>query len=98
MHPKDLKIIREIKTIEPATTIHDEGNNLCILIDLPGIEEDKIRIELENHLNLVTIVAAQAGKQYKKVISVPCEVRFSKRRFADGVLELTLRKITSDTL
>jgi HSP20 family molecular chaperone IbpA len=31
-------------------------------------------------------------KLFKKVITIPCEVRFSKKRFSDGILELTLEK------
>jgi HSP20 family molecular chaperone IbpA len=86
------KNTRPLKTIEPATTLFDEGKFLRILTELPGISEEKIRIDLENHSTSVTIVAADTVIKYKKVITIPCEVRFSKKRFSDGVLELTLEK------
>jgi HSP20 family protein len=79
-----------LKTIEPTTTLLDEGKFLRILIELPGIAEEKIKIDLEK--NTVTILASDTVFQYKKVITIPCEVRFSKKRFSDGVLELTLEK------
>jgi HSP20 family molecular chaperone IbpA len=82
-----------IKTIEPATTLVDDGKSLRILTELPGIAEDKIKIDFENHSTIVTIVASDSVKQYKKVITIPCEVCFSKKRFSNGVLELTLEKI-----
>jgi HSP20 family molecular chaperone IbpA len=85
-----------IKTIEPATTLIDEGKFLRILTELPGIAEEKIKIDLENSSTSVTIVASDTVIQYKKVITIPCEVRFSKKRFSDGVLELTLEKTNSD--
>ncbi len=81
-----------LKIIEPATTLIDEGTTFRIITELPGIAEEKIRIDLENQSTLVTIVAVNTVKQYKKVITIPCEVRFSKKRFSDGVLELTLEK------
>jgi len=86
------KNTRPIKTVEPATTLFDDGKFFRILTELPGIAEEKIKIDLENTSTSVTIVATDTVKQYKKVITIPCEVRFSKKRFSDGVLELTLEK------
>jgi len=81
-----------LKTIEPATTLLDEGKFLRILTELPGIAEEKIKIDLENTSTSVTILASDTVIQFKKVITIPCDVRFSKKRFSDGVLELTLEK------
>ncbi len=78
--------------VEPATTLRDEGKFLRILAELPGIAEEKIKIDLENHSTSVTIFAVDTVKQFKKVITIPYEVRFCKKRFSDGVLELTLEK------
>ena len=86
----NIKKILEI--IEPVTTVIDEGKFLRILTELPGIEEQKIKIDLENQSTSVTIVAVNTVKQFKKVITIPCEVRFSKKKFYEGVLELTLEK------
>jgi HSP20 family molecular chaperone IbpA len=86
------EINKTMKIIEPVTTVIDEGQFLRILTELPGIDEKKIKIDLENSSTSVTIVAVNTVKQFKKVITIPCEVRFSKKRFADGVLELTLEK------
>ena len=80
------------KTIEPATTVFDDGKFLRILAELPGVAEEKIKIDLENTSTSITIAASDTGVQYKKVISIPCEVRFSKKRFSEGILELTLEK------
>lgn len=81
-----------LKTVEPVTTVINEGKFLRILTELPGISEEKIKIDLENQSTSVTIVAVNTIKQFKKVITIPFEVRFSKKRFSDGVLELTLEK------
>lgn len=81
-----------MKTIEPQVTIHDEGKFLHILTELPGVAEEKIKIDLENTSTSVTIVANETAILYKKVITLPCEVKFKKKRFSDGVLELILEK------
>jgi HSP20 family molecular chaperone IbpA len=92
MGTENFKINKTLKTIERVTTVIDEGKFLRILAELPGIAEEKIKIDLENHSTSVTIVAVNTVKQFKSVITIPCEVRFSKKRFSDGVLELTLEK------
>jgi len=81
-----------ITSIEPITNLFDEGKFLRIVTELPGISEEKIKIELENISTSLTIIATDTVKQYKKVIVIPHEVRFCKKRFSDGILELTLEK------
>ena len=92
MRKGNSKHSKSLKTIEPVTTVIDEGRFLRIVAELPGIAEEKIKIDLENHSTSVTIVAVNTASQFKRVITIPCEVRFSKKRFSDGVLELTLEK------
>lgn len=92
------KITKPLKIIKPVTRVIDEGKFLRILTELPGIVEEKIKIDLENHSMSVTIVAVNTVKQFKSVITIPCEVRFSKKRFIDGVLEITLEKINPASL
>jgi len=81
-----------IPTVEPVTKVIDEGKFLRILTELPDVSEERIKIDLENQSTSVTIHAMNTVKQYKKVITIPCEVRFSKKRFSDGILELILEK------
>lgn len=85
--------IKPIITIEPVTTILEEGKFLRILTELPDIEEEKIRIDLENHPTLITILASDTTKKFTKEIALPYEIRFSKKRFSNGVLEIILEKI-----
>ena len=90
MREENSKNIVFIETIEPVTTLFDEEKILRIRSELPGISEEKIRIDLDK--NSVTIWASGTENQYKKVISLPFDVKFSKKRFSEGVLELTLEK------
>ena len=83
-----------IKILEPATTLIVEEKIIKIRIELPGITEEKIKIDLDK--KSVIIRASDSMKQYKKVITLPFEVKFSKKRFSDGVLELNLEKTVPD--
>ena len=94
MREENSKNIVFIETIEPVTTLLDEEKIVRIRSELPGIAEEKIRIDLDK--NSVTILASDATNQYKKVISLPFDVKFSKKRFSDGVLELVLEKTIPD--
>ncbi len=92
MRRGNLKKTGQRTTLEPATTVFDEGKFLRILFELPGIAEEKIKIDLENTIPSITIDASDTSVLYKKVISLPCEVKFCKKRFSEGILELTLEK------
>lgn len=87
--------IKTIKIVEPVITVIDEGRFLRIRSELPGIEEQKIRIELENNPSSITILAKSTSHQFERKIPLPNMVRFSHKRFSDGILELALEKIRS---
>jgi HSP20 family molecular chaperone IbpA len=78
--------------IEPVTTLNDEGQFIHIVTTLPGIAEEKITIDLDTEKTTITILASDKSKRYKKVIVLPGEVIFSKKRFIDGELHLTVEK------
>jgi len=78
------------KIIEPVTSLYDEGKYFRIIVQLRGIPEEKIRIDLEK--TTITISVTYDGKRYKKDITIPSEARLSKKRFINGSLELILEK------
>jgi HSP20 family molecular chaperone IbpA len=79
-----------------VTTLLDEGKFLHIIAKLPGITEEKIRIDLEK--TTVTIAITGDGKADKQVVHLPCEAGFSNKRFSDGVLDIILEKKIQDTI
>ncbi|MFA5348652.1 MAG: hypothetical protein WC294_10985 [Methanoregula sp.] len=84
------------ETIEPGTSLLDEGKFLHILTELPGVDEETIRIDIEKAT--VTITASEAGKEVKKMITLPFEISFCMKRFSGGVLKLTLEKTGSSRI
>ena len=97
MQPGDVNNTGSIRTTEPVMTLINEEEFFLILTELPGIAEESIKIELENHTNSITIIASDTKVHYKKVIIIPCDVKLSKKRFSDGVLEISLKKLDPDT-
>jgi HSP20 family molecular chaperone IbpA len=78
------------KIIEPTSTLYDGGDYFRINAELPGIAEERIRIDLEK--STVAIYASYDDVMYRKMIDLPCEVRLSRKRFSNGTLELILEK------
>jgi HSP20 family molecular chaperone IbpA len=93
MQDENSESIKQAWTTEPVTKLIDEGTLIRILTELPGIDEEKIRIDLENNSTLVTIMASDSTIHYKKIITIPINVRFCKKRFSDGVLEIILERM-----
>ena len=67
-----------------------EGENgIRIRVNLRGIDEKMIRIDLEG--KTLTIFAGN-GEGQRIAISLPCEARLGRKRFREGVLDLCLEK------
>jgi HSP20 family molecular chaperone IbpA len=76
----------------PVRQIIDEGNYFQIIAEMPGINEEKIRISLEN--NILTLKwRDSANKHQEEEICFPCRMKLSKKKFQDGILEISLEKI-----
>jgi HSP20 family molecular chaperone IbpA len=81
--------------IEPVTTLRQDGKFIHIVSKLPGIAEEKIKIDIDLEKTTITIFAADTHVAYKKIISLPGDVIFSKKRFSDGELHLIVEKKVS---
>jgi HSP20 family molecular chaperone IbpA len=82
-------------TVEPITSLHQEGKFFHIISKLPGIAEEKIKIDIDLEKTTITIFAADTHIAYKKIISLPGDVIFSNKRFSDGELHLIVEKKVS---
>jgi len=76
---------------EPPVDVFDEKTHLRVLAELPGVEEDDIKVAL-NKAQLVISTDTPTHKYYKE-ITLPCDPRGQvDRLYRNGVLELTLQK------
>jgi HSP20 family molecular chaperone IbpA len=68
-----------------------DGDRAHIIAELPGVSEEKIRLDLEKG---TLVVSATDGEcHYRMGIALPWESRVAMKRFRRGVLELTLEKV-----
>jgi HSP20 family molecular chaperone IbpA len=88
-----MKNRKESKTgteFDPPIRKSEEGRYVHVKIDLPGITEEKIRIDLERKTGTLSI--SEDGKTFRTEFEVPQGSRFFKKKFSDGVLEIVLEK------
>ena len=82
--------LKDSNGFDPPVRMTDDGRHIHVSIDLPGIAEEQIRIDLEK--TTCTVCISDMEKTIKKAIQVPQGARFFQKRFSDGVLDIVLEK------
>ena len=73
------------------TDMFDEGDNLVIIAELPGVNEKDIEIEVKG--NRLVLFARSQGRQYHKDIVLPCKVKEKpSSTYKNGILKISLEK------
>jgi len=78
---------------EPIVDVFDEEKEVKVIAELPGVEEEDIKTELEG--NILKIRAERGDRKYEKEIELPAAVAVKgeiKSRYKNGVLEIELEK------
>lgn len=75
---------------DPPIRIADVGRQIHVSVDLPGVTEEQIRIELEK--TTCSLCIFKNGTMLRTGFEVPKATRFTKKKFYDGVLEIILEK------
>jgi len=79
------------KPKEQAADIFDEKDHIKVIAEIPGVEENDIRIDLEN--DSLTISVDSQGQKYGQQLKLPCEPKGEvEKSYRNGVLELTIKK------
>ena len=78
---------------EPLVDIVDTDGEIKIIVELPGVEKESIR--LSGTENRLTISVDDPERKYYKEIDIPAKVdpKKAKTSYKNGVLETTLPKI-----
>ncbi len=83
--------VPETDVREPMVDVFDEKSSIRIIAELPGVEEEDIKTELEG--TILKITAERGNRKYKKDVELPAAVKGElKPRYKNGVLELELEK------
>jgi HSP20 family protein len=80
----------EKEIIEPLVDIFDETNYIRVIVELPGVSEEDIRVEVEKRK--IILDATSKERKYRKTIELSCDVKDIKKRYKNGILELEALK------
>lgn len=81
------------ETREPIADIFDEGDFIRIVAELPGVAEAELVCEIQGN-DIVQISTTGGRAKYSKeiLLSHKIDPKSEERRFANGILELKLKK------
>jgi HSP20 family protein len=77
---------------EPPVDVFDEAEHVLVVVEMPGIGEEDVRVEL-NH-DILTISAEKGAKKYRKEVLLPSsfEPAAMAHSCRNGVLEIKLTR------
>lgn len=82
---------RVVETREPLVDVFDEGGEILVIVELPGVQETDIKLDHKGDiLNLET----SGERKYAKEILLPAKIDFGSRKmnFKNGILEVKFKK------
>lgn len=84
------------KRREPVVDIFDEGDEVVIYVELPGVEEDTIEVQV--HKGTLSVSGASGRETFVKEIDLPAGVQGKpKHHFKNGILKIQLKKRKTGT-
>jgi len=77
---------------EPMTDIFDEKEEFVIIAEMPGVEENDIKIALKE--DILEISALSKHRTYRKELLLPAKGNLSslQHKFTNGILEIRIKK------
>lgn len=90
VHPsREGFVVDEVR--EPLVDVFDEGDEVAVTAELPGVTEAEISVEI--HADRLAI-ESKGERRYAKEIGLPAEIDPAslQRKYNNGVLELRMRK------
>ncbi|WP_333639025.1 archaeal heat shock protein Hsp20 [Pyrobaculum aerophilum] len=90
----DVEKIEVVDEIDPLTDIVEEDDKIKVVVDMPGVEKDDIKLYISEDGKTLTIDAKGKERRYHKEIKLPAAVDPSKAKatYKNGVLSIELEK------
>jgi HSP20 family protein len=84
-------VVEEVR--EPMVDVFDEKDHILVIVELPGVSKDKIKIEVTG--DILNLSTSEKTRQYAKEILLPHKVNSEtmKTSYKNGILEITLEKL-----
>jgi HSP20 family protein len=83
-------VVEEVR--EPIVDVFDEKDHILVIVELPGVSKDNIKVEVSG--DILNITTSGKTRQYAKEILLPYKVKSEtlKTAYKNGILEITLEK------
>jgi HSP20 family protein len=83
-------VVEEVR--EPIVDVFDEKDHILVIVELPGVSKDNIKVEVSG--DILNITTSGKARQYAKEILLPSKVNAEslKTVYKNGILEITLEK------
>lgn len=77
---------------EPLSDIFDEKEELLIIVEIPGVQDEGITIDFKN--NVLKISAVGRNRKYHKEVPLPVQVKRETLLYIykNGILEIRIKK------
>jgi HSP20 family protein len=78
--------------IEPLVDVTTTDKEIKVIVEMPGISKDKIKINAYN--NTVEVRSEDPQKKYHRTVEVPADtdIETAKSSYNNGILEITFKK------
>ncbi len=90
----DVERIEFVDEVEPLTDVIEEDDKIKVVVEIPGVEKDDIKIHINEDGHLLTIDAKGKDRKYRKEIKLPAAVDPAKAKasYKNGVLYIEMEK------
>lgn len=87
-------VVEEVR--EPMVDVFDEGNEVVVIVEIPGVDEGDVQLEVRD--DILLLAASHGDRKYSKEVLLPCAVQpdSMKRSYHNGVAEIRLAKATPE--
>ncbi|UCC19024.1 MAG: Hsp20/alpha crystallin family protein [Promethearchaeota archaeon] len=83
------------KAREPLTEVNEEGDQIIVICEMPGVTKDDIEIKADPRELTISTRTKEKGRNYYKVVKLPSTINtdHARARYTNGILEVKLKKI-----
>lgn len=84
------KVVEDVR--EPLVDVFDEGEELLVVAELPGVREDEIEVSVKGET--ASISAGKKERRYAKEVALPAPAVSGsvKTSYKNGILEVRMKK------
>jgi len=82
-----------VETREPIVDVFDEKDHLLIVVELPGVSKDAVKLNLKGDILILEASEGDKRKYYKEIL-LPSKVNAEteERTYKNGILEIKFKK------